>query len=55
MAKVILFGIEQISEIAHYYLENESDHEVVAFCVNEQDLPKNKEFKNLPIISFEKY
>lgn len=53
MAKVILFGIEQISEIAHYYLENESDHEVVAFCVNEQDLPKNKEFKNLPIISFE--
>lgn len=53
MAKVIIFGLEQISEIAHYYLINESDHEVVAFCVNEVDLPIEKKFNNLPIVSFE--
>jgi sugar O-acyltransferase (sialic acid O-acetyltransferase NeuD family) len=53
MAKVIIYGIEQISEIAYYYLLHESNHQVVAFCVNEPDLPIEKEFKNLPLISFE--
>lgn len=54
MAKVIIFGIQDFAELAHYYLTNDSDHEVVAFSVNEQYLPVQKHFHGLPIISFEK-
>ena len=53
MAKIIIFGIEDFAELAHYYLTNDSEHEVVAFCVNEKYLPESKIFKNLPIVSFE--
>ncbi len=53
MAKVIIFGIQDFAELAHYYLENDSEHEVVAFCVNEKYIPKDNFFKNLPIVSFE--
>lgn len=53
MAKVIIFGIQDFAELAHYYLENDSEHEVVAFCVNEKYIPKVNNFKNLPIVSFE--
>jgi sugar O-acyltransferase (sialic acid O-acetyltransferase NeuD family) len=53
MAKVIIFGIQDFAELAHYYLENDSEHEVVAFCVNEKYIPEDKIFKNLPIVSFE--
>ena len=53
MAKIIIFGIQDFAELAHYYLENDSEHEVVAFCVNEQYLPENKIFRNLPIVAFE--
>jgi len=54
MAKVIIFGLKDLAELAHYYLTNDSNHEVVAFCVNEKYLPKEKQFKSLPIVSFEK-
>ena len=53
MAKVIIFGIQDFAELAHYYLENDSEHEVVAFCVNEKYIPEVKNFKNLPIVAFE--
>lgn len=53
MAKVIIFGIQDFAELAHYYLENDSEHEVVAFCVNEEYIPKDKFFHKLPIVSFE--
>lgn len=53
MAKIIIFGIQDFAELAHYYLENDSEHEVVAFCVNNQYLPENKFFKGLPILPFE--
>lgn len=53
MAKIIIFGIEDFAELAHYYLENDSEHEVVAFSVNEQYLPESKSFKGLPVIAFE--
>jgi sugar O-acyltransferase (sialic acid O-acetyltransferase NeuD family) len=50
--KVILFGIREIAEIAHYYLSIDSDYEVVAFTVHEAYKEK-EEFKGLPVISFE--
>ncbi len=53
MAKVIIFGLGDMAEIAHYYLKNDSEHEVVAFCVSKKDLPKEKYFKELPIIAFD--
>ena len=53
MSKVIIFGIQDFAELAHYYLENDSDHEVVAFSINEEYLPESKVFKGLPIVAFE--
>jgi sugar O-acyltransferase (sialic acid O-acetyltransferase NeuD family) len=53
MAKIIIFGIEDFAELAHYYLENDSNHEVVAFSVNEKYLPEYRTFCGLPIIAFE--
>jgi sugar O-acyltransferase (sialic acid O-acetyltransferase NeuD family) len=53
MAKVIVFGIQDFAELAHYYLTNDSDHEVVAFSVNEKYLPESRIFKGLPVIAFE--
>src|SRR5690606_18584280 len=50
--KVIIFGLLDTAELAHYYLENDSEHEVVAFTVNRKYLNVN-EFKGLPVIAFE--
>lgn len=53
MAKVIIFGIQDFAEMAHYYLTNDSEHTVVAFSVNEQYLPAELVYKGLPIVKFE--
>ena len=53
MAKIIIFGIEDFAELAHYYLANDSNHEVIAFSVNEKYLPENKTYCGLPIVAFE--
>jgi sugar O-acyltransferase (sialic acid O-acetyltransferase NeuD family) len=50
---VIIFGIQDFAELAHYYLEHDSDYQVVAFCVNEAYMPEESSFKGLPIVSFE--
>ena len=34
MAKVVVFGISQWAELAHFYLTNDSPHEVVAFTLD---------------------
>lgn len=51
--KVIIFGIQDYSELAHYYLQHDSPFEVVAFSVNEQYLPADKMFRGLPVTPFE--
>jgi sugar O-acyltransferase (sialic acid O-acetyltransferase NeuD family) len=53
MSKVVIFGILDLAELAHWYLENDSEHEVVAFTVH-QSFIKNKFFKGLPVVPFEK-
>jgi sugar O-acyltransferase (sialic acid O-acetyltransferase NeuD family) len=53
MSKVVIFGIKDFSELAHYYLEHDSDHRVAAFCVDREYLPKEGEFKGLPVVAFE--
>ncbi|MBX7093208.1 MAG: acetyltransferase [Flavobacteriales bacterium] len=52
MAKVVIFGVLDTAELAHYYLTHDSIHEVVAFTVNKEYL-KEKHFKGLPVIPFE--
>lgn len=52
MAKVIVFGVLDTAELAHYYLTHDSEHEVVAFTVNREYI-QNESFKNLPVVAFE--
>ena len=36
MDKIVIFGIGDFSSLANYYFTKDSDHEVVAFTVNEK-------------------
>ena len=53
MAKIIIFGIEDFASLAHFYLKNDSPHEVFAFSVSKKLLPKAQKFEGLPIVPFE--
>ncbi|HKU74700.1 MAG TPA: acetyltransferase [Pyrinomonadaceae bacterium] len=53
MAKVIIFGVQDFAQLAKFYLQHDSEHEVVAFSVNEQYLPEGKTFEGLPVVAFE--
>lgn len=52
MAKIIIFGTGDIAQIANYYFDIDSEHEVVAFTVNEAYLKEN-EFEGKPVVTFE--
>ena len=52
MAKVIIFGVLDTAELAHFYLNVDSPHEVVAFSVNKEYIVEKK-FKGLPVVAFE--
>ena len=52
MAKVVVFGTELTAELAHYYLTNDSEHEIVAFTVHGAYLKENI-FKGQPVVPFE--
>lgn len=53
MAKIIIFGIQDFAQLARFYLEHDSDHQVVAFSVSEQYLPSERSFEGLPVVAFE--
>ena len=53
MSKVIIFGLQDFAELAYYYLENDSKHDVVAFSVHQKYMPEKFEFKGLPVVAFE--
>jgi sugar O-acyltransferase (sialic acid O-acetyltransferase NeuD family) len=52
MSKVIVFGISQWAELAHFYLMHDSPHDVVAFTLD-HDYIKEDTYKNLPVVPFE--
>lgn len=52
MAKVVIFGVLDTAELAHFYLTHDSEHEVVAFTVN-QEYIQQQDFKGLPVVPFE--
>src|SRR5882724_4279801 len=53
MANVIIFGIQDFAQLANFYLKHDSEHEVVAFSVNEQYLPAERSLEGLPVVAFE--
>lgn len=52
MAKLVIFGAGDIARLAHYYFTRDSDHEVVAFTVDDQ-YRQSDAFLELPVVSFE--
>ena len=52
MAKVVVFGTELVAELAHYYLTHDSEHEIVAFTVN-QEFIKEPTFCGIQVVPFE--
>jgi sugar O-acyltransferase (sialic acid O-acetyltransferase NeuD family) len=52
MAKIIIFGTGDIAQIANYYFEKDSEHEVVAFTLNREYITQNR-FENKPVVPFE--
>ncbi len=47
--KLIIFGTGEIAELAHFYFQNDSDYEVVAFSADDEYVDSS-EFNNLPLI-----
>ena len=52
MAKVVIFGVSQWAELAHFYLTHDSPHEVVAFTLDREYL-EHREYKGLPVVAFD--
>jgi sugar O-acyltransferase (sialic acid O-acetyltransferase NeuD family) len=52
MAKVIIFGVSQWAELAHFYLIHDSPHEVAAFTLDRAYL-ESEAFKGLPVVAFD--
>lgn len=51
--KVIIFGLQDFASLAHYYLNHDSPHEVVAFSVHREFMPTEPHFEGLPVVPFE--
>lgn len=52
MAKLIIFGTGDVAQIANYYFEVDSEHEVVAFTVDKAFI-NSEDFEGKPVIPFE--
>jgi sugar O-acyltransferase (sialic acid O-acetyltransferase NeuD family) len=52
MAKLIIFGLGDIAQIANYYFGIDSGHEVIAFTVD-KDYITSTEFEGKPVVPFE--
>jgi sugar O-acyltransferase (sialic acid O-acetyltransferase NeuD family) len=53
MARLVIFGAGDIARLAHYYFSRDSEHEVVAFTVDEKYCRQDT-FIGLPLVPFEK-
>ncbi len=52
MAKIIIFGTGDIAQLASYYFQTDTHHEVVAFTVDKEYI-KDESFENKPVVPFE--
>ena len=53
MVKVVVFGNNDLAQLAKYYLDVDSVHKVVAFTVHEKYMPESRKFEGLPVVPFE--
>jgi sugar O-acyltransferase (sialic acid O-acetyltransferase NeuD family) len=53
MARVIIFGLLDNASLAHCYLRNDSEHDVVAFTVSRTYMPSPPVFEARPVVPFE--
>ncbi len=51
MAKIIIFGNGQLAEIAQFYINRDTDHEITAFTVNAEFIEKET-FNGIPVVPF---
>ncbi|WP_421787345.1 acetyltransferase [Hyphobacterium sp.] len=47
--ELVIFGSAEIAELAHYYFTHDSDHEIVAFTVDDEYVETDS-FKGLPLL-----
>ena len=52
MAKIVIFGVADFAELAHFYLTREGQHQVVAFTVHQKYI-EDATFLGLPVIPFD--
>ncbi|MBI5598461.1 MAG: acetyltransferase [Deltaproteobacteria bacterium] len=52
MKEVVIFGVGDIAEIAHFYLTNDSGHRAAAFTADRAYLDRDR-FCALPVVAFE--
>jgi sugar O-acyltransferase (sialic acid O-acetyltransferase NeuD family) len=52
MGEVVIFGVSQWAELAHFYLTHDSPHEVVAFTVDREYFESDR-YKGLPVVPFD--
>ena len=50
--KLVIFGSNNLAELSHYYFSNDSDYEVVAFCLDNEYISEPN-FIELPVVPFE--
>jgi sugar O-acyltransferase (sialic acid O-acetyltransferase NeuD family) len=53
MKKILIFGVSDAAELAHYYFTHDSGHAVAAFTVDAEYLPESRQFCGLDIVPFE--
>lgn len=53
MKSLVIFGVSDAAELAHYYFSRDSDYEVIAFSVDSRYLPESGTFCGLPVVPFE--
>jgi sugar O-acyltransferase (sialic acid O-acetyltransferase NeuD family) len=52
VAQIVVFGIGQWAQLAHFYLTHDSPHDVVAFTVD-RDYMKGDRFAQLPVVPYD--
>jgi len=50
--KLVIFGTNELAELSHYYFNNDSNYDVIAFCLDQQFIADSK-FLGLPVVPFE--
>ena len=49
--KLIIFGVDDVAELANFYFSKYTDYKVIAFCLDEEYIKETIKF-GIPIISF---